>query len=85
MPEGVRIYTMTTCPYCLRAKELLRSKGIAFQEVDLDRYQDRWAECERLSGRDTVPQIFVGDRHLGGCDDLLALDASGELDAILRA
>lgn len=79
----VRVYTMTHCPYCLRAKELLRAKGTLFAEVNLDDHPERWEECERLSGRKTVPQVFLGERHLGGCDDLLALEKSGELDRLL--
>jgi glutaredoxin 3 len=83
--KPVLIYTMTRCPYCVRAKELLRSKGVPFEEVDLDQEEARWDECERRSGRETVPQIFIGDRHVGGCDDILALEDSGELDDMLRA
>lgn len=84
MAQPILIYTMATCPFCIRAKDLLRSKGLAFEEVNLEEQEERWGECERRSGRETVPQVFVGDRHLGGCDDLLSLDASGELDALLR-
>jgi glutaredoxin 3 len=81
----VVIYTMTFCPYCTAAKNLLAKKGVAFEEVNLDREPHRWEECERRSGRQTVPQVFVGDRHLGGADDLQALDRSGELDRILSS
>lgn len=83
MKPRVRVYTMTLCPYCFAAKRLLKKKGVAFEEVNLDREPSRWEECERLSGRQTVPQIFIGERHIGGCDDLVALDRSGELDRIL--
>lgn len=83
MPPSIRVYTMTHCPYCLRAKELLRAKGATFDEVNLDEHPERWEECERLSGSETVPQVFLGERHLGGCDDLLALEKSGELDRLL--
>jgi glutaredoxin 3 len=74
---------MTHCPYCMKAKELLRSKGAVFEEVDLVVQPDRWEECERLSGRETVPQVFISGRHVGGCDDLLTLEQAGELDKIL--
>ncbi len=75
----VTVYTMTACPYCAAAKKLLRSRGVPFEEVNLDEHPERWAECEARSGRETVPQIFWGEKHLGGCDDLSALEKSGEL------
>ena len=80
----VRLYTTPICPYCARAKALLSQKGIAFEEVDV--YMDAAARKEMFekSGRRTVPQIFIGDRHIGGCDDLHALDAAGELDPLLK-
>jgi len=79
----VRLYTTPMCPYCARAKTLLTGKGVAFEEVDV--YMDAAARKEMFekSGRRTVPQIFIGDRHIGGCDDLQALDAAGGLDALL--
>ena len=77
--ETVVVYTMTRCPFCTTAKELLRSAGVGFEEVNLDDHPERWEECERRSGRQTVPQLFWGERHLGGCDDLMALRKSGEL------
>jgi glutaredoxin 3 len=79
----VRLYTTPICPYCARAKALLTGKGVAFEEVDV--YMDAAARKEMFekSGRRTVPQIFIGDRHIGGCDDLQALDAAGGLDALL--
>jgi len=82
----VRIYTTPICPYCARAKSLLNKKGAAFEEVDV--YMDGGARAEmesRSEGRRTVPQIFVGDTHVGGCDDLYALDRDGALDALLNA
>jgi glutaredoxin 3 len=84
MKPKVVIYTMTVCPYCVAAKGLLKKKGVPFEEVNLDEHPDRWTECERRSGRGTVPQIFFGDRHLGGCDDLERLNKSGELDRMIR-
>jgi glutaredoxin 3 len=83
MTQAVRIYTMTLCPYCWTAKKLLAKKGAEYEEINLDHEPDRWSECERLSGRETVPQIFIGDRHVGGCDDLKDLDRRGELDGLL--
>ncbi|MGC8762947.1 MAG: glutaredoxin 3 [Acidobacteriota bacterium] len=85
MKAPVLIYTMTLCPYCTAAKNLLKKKGVDFEEVNLDREPHRWEECERLSGRSTVPQVFAGGRHLGGAEDLQALDRSGELDRILSS
>jgi glutaredoxin 3 len=83
MPE-VEIYTTPLCPYCWRAKHLLRSKGVAFVEVDLWRYPERRAEMAlRAGGRTTVPQIFISGRAIGGSDELAVLETRGELDAIL--
>lgn len=84
MSAEVLIYTMTTCPYCVAAKKLLKKKGVAFEEVNLDQHPDRWSECEKRSGQQTVPQIFLGDRHIGGCDDLEVLNKSGELDKLIE-
>lgn len=84
MPS-VTIYTKSWCPYCQDAKALLQEKNVAFEEVSVD--GDRAAQTEmarRAGGRSTVPQIFIGDRHVGGCDDLYALDAQGKLDPLLR-
>lgn len=83
MTSPVLIYTMTTCPYCVAAKKLLKKKGVAFEEVNLDEQPNRWDECEKRSGLQTVPQIFFGDRHIGGCDDLEKLNKSGELDRLI--
>ena len=84
--QPVLIYTKATCPYCHAAKALLQRKGAAFEEIGVD--GDRAAQAamaEKADGRWTVPQIFVGDRHVGGCDDLYELDAAGELDPLLAA
>lgn len=80
----VRIYTTPICPYCMRAKALLAKKGVSFEEIDV--YMDGDARKDmqaKASGGYTVPQIFIGDRHIGGCDDLYALDQAGELDPLL--
>jgi glutaredoxin 3 len=80
----VTVYTTSWCGPCRRAKDLLRRKGVPFTEVDVEEVPGAREEMERRSGRITVPQVFAGDRHLGGCDDLHRLDARGELDALLR-
>jgi glutaredoxin 3 len=81
----VTIYTTPYCPYCLRAKGLLKRKGVDFVEIDVSLSPDKRNEMERRAkGGYTVPQIFIGELHIGGCDDLHALDAKGELDPILQ-
>ena len=82
--KPVTIYTTPICPYCVRAKSLLGKKGVAFDEVDV--MMDQKAREEMLAksgGARTVPQIFIGDTHVGGCDDLYALDRDGKLDPLL--
>lgn len=82
----VEIYTWQTCPYCIRAKALLRWKGVAFTEYKIDGDgAARVRMAERANGRRTVPQIFINDRHIGGCDDLYAIDRVGKLDAMLQS
>jgi glutaredoxin 3 len=81
-PEVV-LYTTSWCPYCRRAKQLFDGKGVAYREVDVETVNGARAEMQARSGRNTVPQIFIGERHLGGCDDTLAMDARGDLDALL--
>ena len=80
----VVIYVTSWCPYCARARELLASKGVALQEIDVDGEPAARAEMMSRSGRRTVPQIFIGETHVGGCDDLLDLDARGGLDKLLQ-
>jgi glutaredoxin 3 len=81
---AVDIYTIPYCPFCLDAKELLSSKGVAFHEIDASRdRQARRQMIERAGGRSTFPQIFIGAAHIGGCDDLYALEQAGKLDALL--
>ena len=85
MPS-VEIYTKTFCPYCWRAKLLLESKGVAYKEIAVDfGGEQKQVMVERANGRTTVPQIFIGDWHVGGCDDLVALDREGKLDELLAA
>lgn len=80
----ITVYLTGWCPYCERARHLLNQKGFKFQEVDVGDDPSRRAEMIARSGRHTVPQIFIGERHIGGCDDLLELDASGELEHIIQ-
>jgi glutaredoxin 3 len=82
MPRVV-IYSTRVCPYCAAAKELLRRKGVAFEEVDLTDQPEERARLRERTGRTTVPQIFIGDKSVGGYDDLRALDRQGELDRLL--
>lgn len=84
MPAPIEIYTTPFCGYCHAAKRLLSQKGADFTEIDLAREPERRAEMmERSAGGRTVPQIFIGQTHVGGCDDLYALDAAGKLDPLL--
>ncbi len=83
--KAVEIYTSPTCGYCHAAKTLLARKGVSFTEVDVIRHPDRRPEMERRAGgRRTVPQIFIAGAHVGGCDDLYALEQDRRLDALLR-
>ena len=82
----VEIYTKAFCGYCWRAKHLLESKGVEFREISVDYGgAERQVMIQRANGRTTVPQIFIGERHIGGCDDLMALDHAGKLDPLLSA
>jgi glutaredoxin 3 len=82
--RSVTIFTTPICPYCVRAKALLRKKGATIEEIDVFMDAEARAEMEAKSdGRKTVPQIFVGDTYVGGCDDLYALEQAGELDPLL--
>lgn len=79
----VLIYTASLCPYCHMAKELLRAKGVLYEEIDVTGEERLRAEMAARSGRRTVPQIWIGDTHVGGCDDLHCLDRAGKLDQLL--
>ena len=84
--QPIVIYTKSTCPYCHAAKALLRRKGAAFEEINVDGDRvGQMAMAARAGGRSTVPQIFSGDRHVRGCDDLYDLEAAGELDGLLAS
>jgi glutaredoxin 3 len=80
----VVIYSTGWCPYCTRARQLLKKKGVEFEEIDVDARPEARTEMTARSGRTSVPQIFIGAAHVGGCDDLHALEASGRLDTLLK-
>ncbi len=83
---AIEIYTTNVCPYCVRAKDLLKRKGQSFNEINVEGDDAlREAMIQRAGGRRTVPQIFIGGAHIGGCDDLYALDKAGKLDPLLAA
>jgi glutaredoxin 3 len=84
MPK-IEIYTTPSCPYCHAAKSLLSEKGVSYEEMTVVEAEKRAAMVERANGRRTVPQIFIGDTHVGGYDDLAALDRGGQLDPMLEA
>jgi len=82
--SNVVIYSSLMCPFCYQAKSLLKQKNVAFEEIDVTFDKAKRAQMmERANGRHTVPQIFIGDTHVGGCDDLVALNESGKLDPML--
>jgi glutaredoxin 3 len=81
--ELITIYTAALCPYCSMAKALLTKKGVAFTEVDVTYEPGVRASMQAKAGRTSVPQIWIGERHVGGCDDLYALDRSGELELLI--
>lgn len=83
--KKITIYTTTYCPYCVKAKKLLERKGLKYEEIDVTEKADlREMLVKKSGGRKTVPQIFIGDHHVGGCDDLHALEAASKLDPLLK-
>lgn len=84
MKDTIIIYSSTHCPYCVRAKALLTKKNLEFTEILIDSNDTLRDEMIEKSQRRTVPQIFINEKHIGGCDDLYALEATGELDKILN-
>jgi glutaredoxin 3 len=83
--QPVKMYTTAVCPYCIRAKQILKSKGVeAIEEVRIDMQPDERMKMMEVTGRRTVPQIFIGETHVGGCDDLIALDGRGGLVPLLQ-
>lgn len=84
MTNKIEVYTTTYCPHCTRAKDLLKKKGQSFQEINCEEDENVWNDCvKRSGGRQTVPQIFINGTHVGGADDLYALDKAGKLDEML--
>ncbi|MDH1702749.1 glutaredoxin 3 [Comamonas terrigena] len=84
--QAVKMYTTAVCPYCIRAKQILKSKGVEqIEEVRIDTDPAARDHMMQSTGRRTVPQIYIGDTHVGGCDDLMALDAKGGLLPLLNA
>ncbi len=84
--QAVKMYTTAFCPYCVQAKRVLKSKGVdQIEEVRVDANPDERVKMMEITGRRTVPQIFIGDTHVGGCDDLMALDGRGGLMPLLNA
>ena len=83
MPHVV-VYSSDYCPYCSRAKHLLQSKGVAFEEIKVDGKPQLRAQMSQKARRTSVPQIWIGEKHIGGCDDLYALERAGKLDALLK-
>jgi glutaredoxin 3 len=85
MKTNVEIYTWSSCPFCIRAKALLDKKGVDFTEYCIDGDEAARAKmAQRSNGRRSLPQIFINDQHIGGCDDMYALDAQGKLDSLLQ-
>jgi glutaredoxin 3 len=82
---AVTLYTTRFCPYCIRAKQLLERKAVPYREIPVDGNAELRREMSARSGRHTVPQIWIGTRHIGGCDELYELERRGELDAALTA
>ena len=84
--QTVKIYTTGTCPYCIQAKQLLKSRGVTvLDEIRVDQVAGERQKMMDITGRRTVPQIFIGEQHIGGCDDLVALDGKGGLLPLLNA
>ena len=82
--QAVKMYTTAVCPYCIRAKQILNAKGVEIDEVRVDLHPQERFKMMEITGRRTVPQIFIGDTHVGGCDDLMALDSRGGLMPLLN-
>ena len=82
----VKMYTTAVCPYCIRAKQILKAKGVDdIEEIRIDTDPQQREHMMQITGRRTVPQIFIGDTHVGGCDDLMALDGRGGLEPMLKS
>lgn len=80
----VIMYSTAYCPYCIRARQLLNTKRVSFSDIRIDEEPEKRAEMIAKSGRSTVPQIFINGQHIGGCDDMYALESQGQLDKLLE-
>lgn len=78
------MYTSSWCPFCIRAKQLLDAKGLSYEEISVDGQPQKRAEMMQISGRHTVPQIWVNDHHVGGCDELYQMEHNGQLDKLIK-
>lgn len=85
MSKKIVIYSSDWCPFCVRAKALLNKKGVAFDEINVDGQREIRQEMARKAGRTSVPQIWIGDTHVGGCDELYALERRGALDSLIAS
>ncbi len=83
--KEVIVYSKEVCPYCVKAKNLLQRKGVSYTEIKINTDAQKEEMIKKSGGRMTVPQIFIGETHVGGCDDLYALEASGKLDDLLKS
>lgn len=82
MSKKIVVYTFATCPFCIRVKRLLNNKGVEFTEIDISGQDEKLDELEKQTGCGTVPQVFVDDKFIGGCDDVVALHKEGKFDEI---
>lgn len=82
--QQILIYSSDFCPFCRRAKQLLEQKGVVYEEINVDKVRGSRKEMAEKAGRTSVPQIWIGETHVGGCDDLYALQQAGKLDALLQ-
>lgn len=85
MPVEVKMYSTRFCPYCMRARSLLDSKGVVYEDIGIDANPQMRQQMMKLSGQHTVPQIWIGNRHIGGFDDMYLLERQGDLDELLKA
>lgn len=82
MSKNVTIYTFSTCPYCIRAKRLMDNKGVKYEEIEISNNNEKLEELKQRTNSATVPQIFINDRFIGGCDDIVELHKKGEFDKV---
>ncbi|NBI05853.1 glutaredoxin 3 [Senegalia massiliensis] len=82
MSNNVTIYTFSTCPYCIRAKRLMNNKGVKYEEIEISNNKEKLEELKQKTNSTTVPQIFINDKFIGGCDDIVELHKKGEFDKV---